>query len=149
MAPPPGDADKVGKLFLLNVFLQNGRNLPVKNASGKGRLFVSWIVLPVHKNPFFVLGSSDPYVKFIYKNKMIYQSHTIAKNVNPNWDEKFSYVIDDITAPLRVEVRLLCVLLLLKPLCNRFYFQVWDYDRRNNDDFMGYAMIDLVQLDSK
>jgi Ca2+-dependent lipid-binding protein len=50
-------------------------------------------------------GSSDPYVKFKYKTKLLYKSNTIFKNLNPVWEEEFSQLIDDPTTPLQVEAR--------------------------------------------
>lgn len=51
-------------------------------------------------------GSSDPYVKFVYKNKVIHKSKTIHKDLNPLWDEQFVLGIDDPFVPL--EVKVLC-----------------------------------------
>uniref|UniRef100_A0A914XGZ1 C2 domain-containing protein n=2 Tax=Plectus sambesii TaxID=2011161 RepID=A0A914XGZ1_9BILA len=90
--------------FLVKVHLKDGHDLVIRDAS----------------------GSSDPYVKFKYKTKMLYKSNTIFKNLNPVWEEEFSQLIDDPTTPLQAEV--------------------YDYDRFAMDDFMGAASVDLSKL---
>ncbi|KAF1769995.1 hypothetical protein GCK72_001812 [Caenorhabditis remanei] len=90
--------------LLLDVRLNNGEDLPVKDAS----------------------GSSDPYVKFRYKENIVYKSGTIFKNLNPSWDEEFQMIVDDVTCPVRLEV--------------------FDFDRFCTDDFMGAAEVDLSQV---
>lgn len=55
--------------------------------------------------PLFT-GSSDPYVKFSYQNKMVYKTNTIFKNLNPVWDEEFAQLIDDPTTPINLAVNL-------------------------------------------
>ncbi|UMM13824.1 hypothetical protein L5515_001907 [Caenorhabditis briggsae] len=98
-----GEMDVVTHL-LLEVRLNNGEDLPVKDAS----------------------GSSDPYVKFRYKDAIVYKSGTIFKNLNPSWDEEFQMIVDDVTSPIRLEV--------------------FDFDRFCSDDFMGAAEVDLSQV---
>uniref|UniRef100_A0A914RC86 C2 domain-containing protein n=1 Tax=Parascaris equorum TaxID=6256 RepID=A0A914RC86_PAREQ len=71
-------------------------------------------------------GSSDPYVKFKYKNRTYFKSNTIYKNLNPVWEEEFSQLIDDPTTPIVVDV--------------------YDYDRFAADDYMGGGLVDLSQL---
>ncbi|CAI2300999.1 unnamed protein product [Caenorhabditis sp. 36 PRJEB53466] len=97
-----GELDVV--TLLLEVRLNNGEDLPVKDAS----------------------GSSDPYVKFRYKENVVYKSGTIFKNLNPSWDEEFQMIVDDVTCPVRLEV--------------------FDFDRFCTDDFMGAAEVDLSQV---
>ncbi|CAL2028895.1 unnamed protein product [Caenorhabditis brenneri] len=97
-----GEMDVV--TLLLDVRLNNGEDLPVKDAS----------------------GSSDPYVKFRYKENIVYKSGTIFKNLNPSWDEEFQMIVDDVTCPIRLEV--------------------FDFDRFCTDDFMGAAEVDLSQV---
>ncbi|CAJ0575544.1 unnamed protein product, partial [Mesorhabditis spiculigera] len=90
--------------FLVRIRLKEGIGLAVRDAS----------------------GSSDPYVRFKYKERIVYKSNTIFKNLNPVWDEEFSMLVDDITSPIVIEV--------------------YDYDRFCTDDFMGSAQLDLSQL---
>ncbi|CCD68502.2 C2 domain-containing protein [Caenorhabditis elegans] len=90
--------------LLMEVRLKNGEDLPVKDAS----------------------GSSDPYVKFRYKDNIVYKSGTIFKNLNPSWDEEFQMIVDDVTCPIRLEV--------------------FDFDRFCTDDFMGAAEVDMSQV---
>lgn len=75
------------------------------------------------------LGSSDPYVKFKWRQKLVYKSNTIFKNLNPNWDEKFSLLIDDLHHQIEIDV--------------------FDYDRFASDDFMGSCRINLANLELK
>ncbi|CAJ0571014.1 unnamed protein product, partial [Mesorhabditis spiculigera] len=63
--------------FLVRIRLKEGIGLAVRDAS----------------------GSSDPYVRFKYKERIVYKSNTIFKNLNPVWDEEFSMLVDDITNP--------------------------------------------------
>ncbi|VDM37312.1 unnamed protein product [Toxocara canis] len=90
--------------FLVKVRLKDGKNLAVRDAS----------------------GSSDPYVKFKYKNRTYFKSNTVYKNLNPVWEEEFSQLIDDPTTPIAVDV--------------------FDYDRFAADDYMGGGLVDLSQL---
>ncbi|VDN83767.1 unnamed protein product [Brugia pahangi] len=90
--------------FSVRICLKEGHNLVIRDAS----------------------GSSDPYVKFKYKDRTYFKSSTIYKNLNPIWDEEFTLLIDDPTTPI--------------------YMDVYDYDRWATDDYMGGAIIDLSQL---
>lgn len=70
-------------------------------------------------------GSSDPYVTLrlgSYKLK----SRVVQKNLNPYWDEKFSFRVEDLSKNLNVEV--------------------YDEDRYCNDDFIGKIKIPLSKL---
>ncbi|BFY97384.1 hypothetical protein BsWGS_00424 [Bradybaena similaris] len=91
-------------MFTLNIHLQEGRDLVIRDAC----------------------GTSDPYVKFIIANKVMYKSRIILKNLNPCWDERFSIPISDITKPL--------------------VLKVFDYDRAWSDDPMGGADLDLTAM---
>lgn len=53
----------------------------------------------------FVLGSSDPYVKFKLAGKEVFRSKTIHKNLNPVWDEKTTLILDCLSEPLYVKVK--------------------------------------------
>ncbi|EPB73596.1 C2 domain protein, partial [Ancylostoma ceylanicum] len=90
--------------LLVKIRLKEGQNLAIRDAS----------------------GSSDPYVKFKYKDRIVYKSSTIFKNLNPIWDEEFQMLADDMTSPI--------------------YIEVFDYDRFCTDDFMGSANIDISQV---
>ncbi|KAE9419062.1 hypothetical protein Angca_005104 [Angiostrongylus cantonensis] len=87
--------------LLVKIRLKEGQNLAIRDAS----------------------GSSDPYVKFKYKDRFVYKSSTIFKNLNPIWDEEFQMLVEDMTSPIVIEV--------------------FDYDRFFTDDFMGSAKIDI------
>ncbi|OTF76619.1 multiple C2 and transmembrane domain-containing protein 1-like [Euroglyphus maynei] len=72
-------------------------------------------------------GTSDPYVKFMFANKVIHKSRTKYKTLNPIWDEYFVLPVDDICEPM-----------ILK---------VFDYDLFFMDDYLGTAIIDLTKLE--
>ncbi|VDM79413.1 unnamed protein product [Strongylus vulgaris] len=104
--PSKTSEEEVGKYvsLLVKIRLKEGQNLAIRDAS----------------------GSSDPYVKFKYKDRIVYKSSTIFKNLNPIWDEEFQMLAEDMTAPISIEV--------------------FDYDRFCTDDFMGSATIDISQV---
>ena len=68
--------------YHLHVCLRNGRELIAKDSS----------------------GTSDPYVKFYWRNKQVFKSKTIDKDLNPVWDESFILAIDDPFVPLEIKV---------------------------------------------
>ena len=70
-------------LYHLHVVLRNGRGLSAKDSS----------------------GTSDPYCKFYWRNKQVYKSKTIDKDLNPVWDESFILAIDDPFVPMKIQVR--------------------------------------------
>ena len=75
--------------FLLHVHLKQGHDLPAKDSC----------------------GTSDPYVKFLYKGKQVHKSKTIYKDLNPFWDEKFTLNIEDPFIPLEFKVsKRICIL---------------------------------------
>lgn len=90
--------------FRLNITLHSGINLAKRDAC----------------------GSSDPYIKFKYKQKLIYKSSVMYKNLNPIWNEEFSFLIQDPTEDL--------------------YVDCYDYDRFMTDDYMGGCIINLAYL---
>ncbi|KAL7080143.1 hypothetical protein ACQ4LE_000243 [Meloidogyne hapla] len=96
--------DDVFITFCLNIHLHEGLNLEVHDTC----------------------GSSDPYIKCKYAGKTIYKSEIIFKELNPKWDEEFSFLIQDPTEIIT--------------------FKVFDYDRFMRDDFMGTANISLSTL---
>nr|CAD2187156.1 unnamed protein product [Meloidogyne enterolobii] len=71
-------------------------------------------------------GSSDPYIKCQYGGKTIYKSEIIFRELNPKWNEKFSFLIQDPTEIIT--------------------FKVFDFDRFMRDDFMGTANVSLNTL---
>ncbi|XP_065584855.1 multiple C2 and transmembrane domain-containing protein-like isoform X2 [Artemia franciscana] len=93
------------ELFDVRVNLIRARNLPAKDAC----------------------GTSDPYVKFKHKNRLLYKSSTVYKNLNPVWQEGFNATVDDTLSPL--------------------YVKVFDYDWGFQDDFLGSGHIDLSSVD--
>lgn len=71
-----------GTLYHLHVCLRTGRDLVARDSG----------------------GTSDPYVKFYWRNKQVYKSKTIDKELNPVWDESFILAIDDPFVPLELKV---------------------------------------------
>ncbi|XP_066472237.1 multiple C2 and transmembrane domain-containing protein 1 [Tiliqua scincoides] len=72
-------------------------------------------------------GTSDPYVKFKMGGKEVFRSKTIHKNLNPVWEERMSFIIENLREQL--------------------YVKVFDYDFGLQDDFMGSALLDLNSLE--
>ncbi|CAD5208747.1 unnamed protein product [Bursaphelenchus xylophilus] len=98
------DAEGDFVTFRLKIRIREGHGLVIRDAS----------------------GSSDPYVRVKYNGRNIYKTNTIYKNLNPQWDEEFAFLIDDPTRPVE--------------------FEVYDYDRFMSDDFMGGAKVELALL---
>ncbi|CEF64870.1 Multiple C2 domain and transmembrane region protein [Strongyloides ratti] len=98
------DEEEIYVTFRLNITLHSGINLAKRDAC----------------------GSSDPYIKFKYKQKIIYKSCVMYKNLNPFWNEEFSFLIQDPTEDL--------------------YVDCYDYDRFMSDDYMGGCVINLAYL---
>uniref|UniRef100_A0A674I7S8 Multiple C2 and transmembrane domain-containing protein 2 n=1 Tax=Terrapene triunguis TaxID=2587831 RepID=A0A674I7S8_9SAUR len=74
----------------------------------------------------FIIGTSDPYVKFKLNGKTLYKSKVIYKNLNPVWDETVVLPIQTLDQKLRVKV----------------------YDRDlASSDFMGSAFVVLSNLE--
>ena len=71
-------------------------------------------------------GTSDPYVKVYYGTEEKYVTNTVYKNLNPIWNEKVSFFINDLSVPV--------------------YFYMYDYDRIGRDESMGSTRIDLKKL---
>ncbi|CAF0832577.1 unnamed protein product [Adineta ricciae] len=71
-------------------------------------------------------GTSDPYVKVYYGTEEKYVTNTVYKNLNPIWNEKVTFFINDLGVPI--------------------YFYMYDYDRIGRDESMGSARIDLNKL---
>lgn len=52
----------------------------------------------------FLLGTSDPYVKFKVGGRQMYKSKTVHKDLNPRWDESFVIPIEDPFQPINIKV---------------------------------------------
>jgi len=72
-------------------------------------------------------GTSDPYVKFKFCNRVVYKSRIVSKCLDPKWDEYFIIPIDDVFQQISVKA--------------------YDHDFGFQDDFLGAASIDLTKLD--
>ncbi|XP_043080926.1 multiple C2 and transmembrane domain-containing protein 1-like [Puntigrus tetrazona] len=90
--------------YLLAINLKEGKNLVVRDRS----------------------GTSDPFVKFKLDGKNIYKSKVVNKNLNPIWNESFSFSVRDLDQVL--------------------HLKVYDRDLRSND-FMGSSSIPLCKLE--
>ncbi|CAF1446188.1 unnamed protein product [Adineta ricciae] len=71
-------------------------------------------------------GTSDPYVKVYYGTEEKYVTNTVYKNLNPIWNEKVSFFVNDLSVPV--------------------YLYMYDYDRIGRDESMGSTKIDLNKL---
>jgi hypothetical protein len=71
-------------------------------------------------------GSSDPYIKVLYGADEKYVTSIIPKNLNPVWNEKFTFFTHDLHIPL--------------------HFNIFDRDRIGRDESMGTTKIDLWKL---
>ncbi|XP_061534272.1 multiple C2 and transmembrane domain-containing protein 2 isoform X2 [Phycodurus eques] len=90
--------------YLLCISLKHGQNLVIRDKR----------------------GTSDPYVKFKLEGKQFYKSKVVYKNLNPRWNEFFSY-------PLRDREHIVDV-------------RVYDKNR-TSDEFMGSSTIPLKNLE--
>lgn len=70
----------------------------------------------------FLPGSSDPYVKFKCP-PFKYRSSIIHRNLNPEWNESFSFKTQNLSREMVI--------------------RVYDHDRGSMDDFMGGQTLDL------
>uniref|UniRef100_A0A8C2JPG1 Multiple C2 domains, transmembrane 2a n=1 Tax=Cyprinus carpio TaxID=7962 RepID=A0A8C2JPG1_CYPCA len=77
-------------------------------------------------NCLFSTGTSDPFIKFKLDGKNIYKSKVVNKNLNPIWNELFSFPIRDLDQTL--------------------HLKVYDRDLRSND-FMGSSSFPLNKLE--
>nr|XP_046250607.1 multiple C2 and transmembrane domain-containing protein 2 isoform X2 [Scatophagus argus] len=91
--------------YLLSINLKEGKNLVIRDKRS---------------------GTSDPYVKFKLEGKQLYKSKVVYKNLNPKWNESFSYPLRDREHVVELRV----------------------YDKnRTADEFMGSSFICLKNLD--
>ena len=72
-----------------------------------------------------IVGTSDPYVKMRLGNQR-HRSRIINRNLNPVWNESFSFTTDSLSELL--------------------IFKVYDHDWGSLDDFMGRAAVKLEPL---
>uniref|UniRef100_A0AAY4BLR6 C2 domain-containing protein n=1 Tax=Denticeps clupeoides TaxID=299321 RepID=A0AAY4BLR6_9TELE len=101
-APVASTAQKIQYILAIN--LKEGRNLVIRDRS----------------------GTSDPYVKFRIDEKTMYKSKVVHKNLNPTWNESFSFPVRDLE--------------------HIVFVKVYDKDHRSND-FMGSSAIFLSKLE--
>ena len=73
----------------------------------------------------FLTGTSDPYVKIRLGNQR-HKSRIIDRNLNPVWNESYSFTTNSLDEHLK--------------------FKVYDHDWGSFDDFMGKAEIGLASL---
>ncbi|XP_030620886.1 multiple C2 and transmembrane domain-containing protein 2 [Chanos chanos] len=92
------------RTYLLTINLKEGRGLVIRDRC----------------------GTSDPYVKFKLDGKTLYKSRVVYKNLNPTWNESFTYPLKD---PDHV-----------------LYVKVYDRDL-TTDDFMGASSVVLSNLE--
>lgn len=64
----------------------------------------SLVSLTIFLLRYFLIGTSDPYVKFKVAGKEVFRSKTIHKNLNPVWDERASLLVETLRDPLYVKV---------------------------------------------
>lgn len=73
-------------------------------------------------------GSSDPFVKVI-ANKQSYETKTVMKNLNPEWNEKTSFVFFEAVKSIRLEV--------------------YDWDKNSKHDSIGEVEVDTERFYSQ
>lgn len=72
-------------------------------------------------------GFSDPYCKFELNGKPVFKTQVQKKTLHPSWNEFFEVDVPSRTAA-------------------EFKLECWDWDRTNEDDYLGSAVIDLRDL---
>ncbi|XP_043101743.1 multiple C2 and transmembrane domain-containing protein 2 isoform X3 [Puntigrus tetrazona] len=92
------------RTYLLTICLKEGRGLVIRDRC----------------------GTSDPYVKFKLDGKTLYKSKVVYKNLNPVWNETFSFPI--------------------RNLDQKLFIKVYDRDL-TTDDFMGSCGVELNKLE--
>ncbi|XP_056605464.1 multiple C2 and transmembrane domain-containing protein 2 isoform X2 [Triplophysa dalaica] len=90
--------------YLLTICLKEGRGLVIRDRC----------------------GTSDPYVKFKLDGKTLYKSKVVYKNLNPVWNESFSFPV--------------------RKLDQKLFIKVYDRDL-TTDDFMGSCAFVLSELE--
>ena len=111
--------------YIVQVTLDSGHDLAIRDRSGLCDIIsVVLGILPPHPSPPLPTGSSDPYVKFKHVH-FKYRSAFISQNLNPQWNEIFSFKTTDLNKPLQIKV--------------------FDHDYGSKDDFMGAASVNLAE----
>jgi len=72
-------------------------------------------------------GTSDPYVKVIFRGQEIYKTDTVKKTLTPVWNENFKLDIAD-------------------RITNKLIFQVFDWNKLQKHDLIGQAQIPLYEV---
>ncbi|KAI7814161.1 multiple C2 and transmembrane domain-containing protein 2 isoform X2 [Triplophysa rosa] len=104
---PPGAGENPRereRSYLLTICLKEGRGLVIRDRC----------------------GTSDPYVKFKLDGKTFYKSKVVYKNLNPVWNESFSFPV--------------------RKLDQKLFIKVYDRDL-TTDDFMGSCAFVLSELE--
>lgn len=71
-------------------------------------------------------GASDPYVKVFFGSEEKYTTNIVEKDLNPAWNEKFTFFVNDLKLPLS--------------------FNIFDHDLFGRDEPMGTATLDLTKI---
>lgn len=101
----------------------------------------------------FILGTSDPYVKFKLEGKQLYKSKVVYKSLNPRWNESFSYPLRDREHIVEVRVGVFWTQVQIfsrywSCFFNGFLILLQVYDKnRTADEFMGSSTISLKNLE--
>ena len=96
--------NQIEQVFWTEICVERGKDLAVKDMN----------------------GTSDPYVKIFYGNEEKYVTNVIPKNLNPIWNERFTFFTQDLQIPL--------------------IFQIFDRDLIGRDESMGTTKIDLSKI---
>jgi len=66
-------------------------------------------------------------VKIKLKQKCVYKTKIVYRDLNPSWNEHFNLAVDDVNTEL--------------------VFKVYDFDRLSHDDDMGEASVPLGSIE--
>ncbi|KAG4085383.1 hypothetical protein H8356DRAFT_1088025 [Neocallimastix lanati (nom. inval.)] len=75
-------------------------------------------------------GTSDPYVKVIFRGESVYKTGEIKKTLTPEWNENFSLDISDRKS-------------------NKLVFQVYDWNKVQKDELIGQGVVPLYSIYDK